>query len=205
LLFLPLHQRWQHDVRIRVRGLGLSPAKTSQTRRLTLDLMQAGKSATQAVARVKTESPFIEFRQILAIDRNGVSAVHSGPNALGIWCSAAGTDVVSAGNLLANDTVPQAMVDAFEMAQGHLADRLLAGLIGGLEAGGEAGPIHSAGLQVCDAVNWPVVDLRCDWTQDCPISTLGTIWDVYKPQMESYVQRAIDPSAAPSYGVPGDE
>ncbi|KPE40521.1 fimbrial assembly protein FimA, partial [Pseudomonas aeruginosa] len=27
----------------------------------------------------------------------------------------------------------------------------------------------------------------------------------YKPQMQDYVTRALDPTRAPSYGVPGDE
>ena len=30
-------------------------------------------------------------------------------------------------------------------------------------------------------------------------------WAVYKPQADDYVTRALDPTAAPSYGVPGDE
>jgi hypothetical protein len=28
---------------------------------------------------------------------------------------------------------------------------------------------------------------------------------MYKPQLDAYVTRAINPVAAPSYGVPGDE
>jgi len=31
------------------------------------------------------------------------------------------------------------------------------------------------------------------------------VWEVWRPQMDDYVTRALDPSAAPSYGVPGDE
>ena len=75
----------------------------------------------------------------------------------------------------------------------------------GLAAGGEAGPVHSAGLKLVRDVPWPVADLRIDWTEGCPIAALATAWEVYKPQMDAYVTRALDPSAAPSYGVPGDE
>ena len=57
---------------------------------------------------------------------------------------------------------------------------------------------------LADRVSWPVADLRCDWSEDCPIEALAKAWEVYKPQMAAYVQRALDPSAAPSYGVPGD-
>ncbi|WP_146587846.1 DUF1028 domain-containing protein [Puniceibacterium confluentis] len=172
---------------------------------LALDMMQGGMSADAAIAGIRDQAQFIDYRQVLAIDATGNTAIHSGPNALGIWSDAAGRDVIAAGNLLANDAVPRAIVDGFEQSRGHLGDRLIAALRAGLAAGGEAGPVHSAGLQICDTVAWPVADLRCDWTTDCPIETIATAWDVYKPQLEAYVQRALDPRQAPSYGVPGDE
>lgn len=172
---------------------------------LALDLMQGGMSAEQAVGAVKKRGKFIEYRQVLAVDGNGRTAIHSGPNSLGIWTQAEGEGVASGGNLLASDTVPQAIVDGFLAASGHLGDRLIAALRAGLAAGGEAGPVHSAGMKLVDTVSWPVADLRCDWTQDCPIDAVATAWDVYKPQLEAYVQRALDPREAPSYGVAGDE
>ncbi|MEM7651923.1 MAG: DUF1028 domain-containing protein [Pseudomonadota bacterium] len=170
-----------------------------------LDRMAAGLSAEHAVAAVCAEADHIAYRQILAIDVNGTTAIHSGPNSLGIWTDAAGKDVIAAGNLLANEDVPQAIVDGFQSASGHLGDRLIAAMKAGLAAGGEAGPVHSAGLQICDAVAWPVADLRCDWTTACPIGAVADAWEVYKPQLDAYVQRALDPSKAPSFGVPGDE
>lgn len=170
-----------------------------------LDLMQNGISAEAAMAEVKATSKFMDYRQVLAIDRQGNTALHSGSNALGIWTDASGIDVLSAGNLLANEDVPKAIVTAFEAASGHFGNRLIAALKAGLEAGGEAGPVHSAGLQICDQVSWPVADLRCDWTEECPIEAIALAWEVYKPQLDAYVQRALDPTKAPSYGVPGDE
>ena len=170
-----------------------------------LDLMQGGMSAAEAVAGVRDQAQHIAYRQVLAIDKTGTTALHSGANSLGIWTDASGRDVVSAGNLLANEDVPAAIVAGFEDATGHLGDRLIAAMRAGLKAGGEAGPVHSAGLQLCDTVPWPVADLRCDWTEDCPIEAIATAWEVYKPQMDAYVQRALNPSDAPSYGVPGDE
>ena len=170
-----------------------------------LDLMQGGMSAGEAIAGVRDQAQHVAYRQVLAIDKNGATAIHSGPNSLGVWTDAAGKDVIAAGNLLANEDVPQSIVDGFTQSTGHLGDRLIAAMRAGLAAGGEAGPVHSAGLQLCDTVAWPVADLRCDWTEDCPIEAVATAWDVYKPQLEAYVQRAIDPREAPSYGVPGDE
>ena len=172
---------------------------------LALDLMQAGATAAQAIARIKAESAFIDYRQVLVIDAAGGTAIHSGPNALGIWAEAQGRDVASGGNLLANSGVPQAIVAGFESSTGHLGDRLIAAMRAGVAAGGEAGPVHSAGLRLVDKISWPIADLRCDWTDDCPIEALASLWDIYKPQLAAYVQRALDPRAAPSYGVPGDE
>jgi len=86
----------------------------------------------------------------------------------------------------------------------HFAARLLRALRAGVEAGGEAGPIHSAGLLVVRDVSWPIVDLRVDWADDDPVAQLTALWERYEPQVEDYVRRALDPAAAPSFGVPGD-
>lgn len=172
---------------------------------LTLDLMQGGLTAPEAIAEVARRGRFIEYRQVLAVDRNGRAAIHSGPNSLGIWTQAQGENVASGGNLLANEGVPQAIVDGYLASGGHIGDRLIAAMRAGLAAGGEAGPIHSAGMMIVDKVSWPVADLRCDWTEDCPLKAIATAWQVYKPQLDAYIQRALDPRAAPSYGVPGDE
>lgn len=170
-----------------------------------LDLMAAGSSAEAAIAEVQRTAQFMEYRQVLAVDVAGQSAIHSGPQALGIWSEAHAENVASGGNLLADAGVPQAIVDGFLSASGHLGDRLIAAMRAGLTAGGEAGPVHSAGIKLVDKVAWPVADLRCDWANDCPIENIATAWDIYKPQLEAYVQRALDPREAPSYGVPGDE
>jgi uncharacterized Ntn-hydrolase superfamily protein len=172
---------------------------------LTLDLLQSGMSAEEAIANAMRQEKYSDYRQVLAIDAQGNTTIYSGSNSLGIWTDAKGKDVISAGNLLANENIPQAIVDGFEGSNGHLGDRLIAALQAGLDAGGEAGEVHSAGMQICDKASWPIVDLRCDWTEGCPIAEIAKAWDVYKPQIEAYVQRAIDPREAPSYGVPGDE
>ena len=171
---------------------------------LTLDLMQQGASASDAVSQITREAAHIQYRQLLAIDANGKTAIHSGTNVLGNWNEAQGIDVASGGNLLANDRVPAAIVAAFETSHGHLGDRLIVAMRAGLAAGGEAGPVHSAGMLLVDKVAWPVADLRCDWTEGCPIEAVATAWDIYKPQLGDYVRRALDPDEAPSYGVPGD-
>ncbi|GAA4984487.1 hypothetical protein GCM10025734_07320 [Kitasatospora paranensis] len=112
---------------------------------------------------------------------------------------------MAAGNMLLHEGVPQAMIDAFAGQPGlPLAQRLLDALTAGATAGGEEGPVHSAGLLVADAAPWPVVDLRVDWTEDDPVAGLGALWRVWEPQQDAYVRRALAPELAPGYGVPGD-
>jgi uncharacterized Ntn-hydrolase superfamily protein len=166
--------------------------------------MLAHHSAPDAMAALTAITPDIAYRQLLAVDAHGRTAMHTGAQVLGVWGTAVGPGVVAGGNLLANGAVPQAMVSVFAAAKGHLADRLLAALQAGLAAGGEAGPIHSAGLLVVDRLSWPLVDLRCDWADDDPIGQLASAWSIYRPQMQDYVTRAENPSGAPRYGVPGD-
>lgn len=169
-----------------------------------LDLMAAGATAAEAVAILARTAVAPAYRQVLAVDASGGTAIHSGPNALGVWAEAMAPDVACGGNLLADAGVPQAMIEAFLASPGHLGDRLVAVMRAALAAGGEAGPVRSAGLKLVREVAWPVADLRCDWTEDCPIEAVATAWEVYRPQLDDYVTRALDPTKAPSYGVPGD-
>ena len=97
------------------------------------------------------------------------------------------------------------MVDAFTAATGDLEVRLLAAMTAAMTAGGEAGPVHSAGLSVVRDAGWRVTDLRIDWTDGDPVDELSALLDRWLPQRDDYVTRGIDPTAAPSYGVPGDE
>ncbi len=172
---------------------------------IMLAALAAGRSAAEAVAAALEAEAFPDYRQLLAIGATGAPAIHSGARALGIWTSAKGADCAAGGNLLANDGVPAAMVAAFETGGGALGDRLIAAMRAGLAAGGEAGPVHSAGMLVVDRESWPYAELRCDWIDDgCPVEAIARAWAVYAPQAEAYVTRALNPVAAPSYGVPGD-
>jgi uncharacterized Ntn-hydrolase superfamily protein len=171
---------------------------------IILDAMQHGKDAKSALLETVSGRPHVDYRQLLVVDPVGQTAIHSGRQVLGIWAEARGVDCAAGGNLLANAGIPAAIVAAFEGAKGHLGERLMQALEAGLAAGGEAGPVKSAGLKVADRLSWPLVDLRIDWADD-PLPMLRAAWEVYQPQMVAYVQRAEDPTKAPSYGVPGDE
>jgi len=172
---------------------------------LMLDCLARGLSAQQSIDKVVKDRKFINYRQLTLLDSKGNSASFTGSETLGTNAVSKGGSCIAAGNLLSSAEVVQAMSDSFSNnANLHLAERLLVALQAGLDAGGEKGPVHSAGLKVAHQHPWPLVDLRVDWADDDPLPNLVNLWRAYEPQMMDYNSRAIDPSQAPSYGVPGD-
>lgn len=170
-----------------------------------LDLLAKGHDADDALERATHGRPHLDYRQLTVVDRNGMTASYTGERILGINAVAVDKDCVAAGNLLKTIEVPPAMSDAFAAnAHEHLAERLLRALEAGLAAGGEQDTVHSSGLLVVHEQPFPLVDLRCDWDDADPVGVLRKLWTDYEPQMEAYLDRAIDPTKAPSYGVLGD-
>ncbi len=188
-------------------GIGAAASQNVTDPRLgprLLSLVAAGRSPQEAVAEIVASEPNIEYRQLAAVDLASRTAAYSGSGTLGRHATAEGDGAVAAGNLLANMDVPAAMVEAYERSpDADLGDRLVASLAAGLAGGGEEGPVRSAGLLLAGSAAWPVADLRVDW-HDEPIGELATLWRLWKPQMDAYVARALDPAAAPSFGVSGD-
>ena len=169
--------------------------------------LSAGASAQEAIdAVVRAADPeTIDYRQLLVLDREGRAAVHSGGRALGVFGAAIREDSVAAGNMLASLEVLDALVDTALSATGRIEERLYAALQAAMAAGGEEGPVHSAGLSVVSDAGWRVTDLRVDWADEDPIGELGRVLEQWLPQRDDYVSRGLNPVAAPSYGVPGDE
>jgi uncharacterized Ntn-hydrolase superfamily protein len=169
-----------------------------------LDLLQAGSTAEEATALVVAEEAHPQHRQLTVVDAVGRVAHFSGARALGTYAVATGPQAVAAGNMLAGAHVVQAMIDSYRAsAAGAFEERLLAGFLGGLAAGGEEGPVRSAGLAVVENAAWRVTDLRVDDADD-PAAELGRLLALWLPQKRDYLTRALDPETAPSYGVPGD-
>ncbi len=169
-----------------------------------LDLLARGLGASEVRDALVASTRFIAYRQLAIVDAAGRTAFYSGSGTLGLHATCAGEAAVATGNLLANEQVPASMIAAYQAASGlPFPDRLLAALAAGLDHGGEAGPVHSAGLYVVREMSWPIVDLRVDWN-DRPIAALHELWAVYKPQLEDYVRRARQPSEAPGFGVAGE-
>lgn len=189
------------------RGVGAVASQNITDPRLgprILDLLEAGASAQEALDQVVAETDLIQYRQLSVVDAAGRTATFSGAHTLGTNRTATAENVAAAGNLLSDAGVPEAMVAGFQNATGAFEDRLLAGLKAGEAAGGEEGPVHSVGMVVFDDADWASTDLRVDWLDEDPLGELARVWEVWRPQKRDYVTRGLDPSTAPSYGVPGD-
>lgn len=193
------------NVRARVGAVSSQNVTDPSLGPALLDALQAGLGAHAALAKISSAATHPEFRQLTVVDSSGESAVYSGEKSLGITAEITNKNVAAAGNMLANSDVIQAMVDTFNKSEDkELADRLILALESGVEAGGEAGPVHSAAVLVATDVSWPTTNLRVDWDEE-PIMKLRELYKVWAPQSKDYLTRALNPSSAPSYGVPGDE
>ena len=116
-------------------GIGAAASQNVTDPRLgpaALDRLAAGLDAEAALDAVIGAAEHVEYRQLLIVDRDGNTAFHSGGKSLGILTEHAARDVAAAGNLLANDTIPRAMVEAFLSSEGHLGDRLITAMRGAI-------------------------------------------------------------------------
>ncbi|MDK8433396.1 MULTISPECIES: DUF1028 domain-containing protein [unclassified Brevibacterium] len=172
-----------------------------------LDEMATGKPAQLALDSIvdQVESEIIAYRQILVIDGGGNTAAHSGAEALGIFGARTEQNAVAGGNMLKSLDVLDAFIETALESEGRIEHRLFEAFQAAFAAGGEAGPVHSAGLAVVSDAGWRVTDLRVDWAEEDPIGELGELLDIWMPQREDYITRGLNPVASPSYGVPGDD
>ncbi|GGA66929.1 hypothetical protein GCM10011490_16970 [Pseudoclavibacter endophyticus] len=170
-----------------------------------LDRLARGESSEAAVSASAASDPYPEYRQLTAVDAQGRAAVFSGEKSLGVHTERIGQGAVAAGNLLASERTIDELLEGYLRSNATTFEaRLLDGALAALAAGGEAGPVRSAGLAVVENEPWRVTDLRVD-DHDAPIGELARLLELWLPQKEAYRARAHDPREAPSYGVPGDE
>src|SRR5690606_34805871 len=161
-----------------------------------IERLRKGLPAQQALDAVvkEADADTIDYRQLLVLDANGQTAVFSGGRALGTFGDALRKNAVAGGNMLASLDVLDALVDTALQTPGRIEERLFAALQAAIAAGGEEGPVHSAGLAVVGNAGWRITDLRVDWSDD-PIRDLGTALAEWLPQRDDYVSRGLNPAA----------
>ncbi len=150
-----------------------------------LKLLKSGLSAEQTLARLVADDPGRATRQVGIVDAKGNVANFTGDEC-NAWAGAvSGKNYTAQGNILAGEEVVKAMSKAFEETEGELADKLMAALFAGQEAGGDTRGQQSAALLVVQAhsgyggFNDRYIDLRVDDAEK-PIEELQRLLEMHK-------------------------
>ncbi len=115
---------------------------------LGLDLMRAGKTASQALDALLASDQGRDVRQVAMIDTKGNVAAHTGARCIQGAGHFVGRGFSTQANLMLNNRIWGAMAEAFERASGDLADRMLAALDAGQAAGGDIRGRQSAAILI---------------------------------------------------------
>jgi len=133
---------------------------------LGLAIMRAGRSAPDALRSLVAGDEGRDVRQVAMVDLQGRVAAHTG-----VKCIADAGQLVDTehqfsvqANLMANDSIWQAMAQAYRESGGDLADRLVAALEAAESAGGDVRGRQSAALVIVSATSTgkPWIDRRFD-------------------------------------------
>jgi uncharacterized Ntn-hydrolase superfamily protein len=150
-----------------------------------LELLRQGASAEETVERLVSADAGREQRQLGVVDALGRSSSHTGSGCLAWAGSRTGEGYAVQGNILVSSETVDAMAGTFEAhAGGALAERLLAALASGQEAGGDRRGQQAASLLVvrrgggyggCDIA----VDLRVD-DHPKPVAELHRLYALHR-------------------------
>jgi len=149
-----------------------------------LALLAMGVDAQTAVQVLTGKDDQKLFRQLGIVDRNGSPAAYTGSECQAWAGHKTGQNYTVQGNILTGGEVVDAMATAFEQSKGPLADRLLAALSAGQDAGGDSRGRQSAALLIVrrgggySGLSDRAVDLRVD-DHPTPIKELKRIYDLH--------------------------
>jgi len=176
-----------------VGGLVVQAHGDPQFGPLGLHLLEAGYAAPKVLAELVENDPYIEWRQIAVIDREGRTAVRSGTEAEAWNGHVSRPNFAAQGNRLTSERTLTAMVEVWEATGSlDLAERLMRCIEAGRDAGGQIAGQHSAALQVVNRKSYGWVDLRVD-EHDEPIGELRRLWGLYEPLVGYYDVRPSRP------------
>lgn len=153
-----------------------------------LALLEQGLNAHEVLQRLLAEDEFREHRQVAIIDAQGHIAQHTGRECLAWAGHKSGKTWAAQGNILVSEKVIDAMGEAFEQADGLLAERLMAALEAGQRAGGDRRGQQAAGLLVVRPTAYfdgpfdRLVDIRVDDHPE-PIRELKRLLELALPSV----------------------
>lgn len=115
---------------------------------LALEMIEAGRTAGEAMRGLIAADPHPEVRQVAIVDAQGNVAVHTGAMAIANAGDHTGRGYSVQANMMLPSTVPDAMARAYESSDGDLAERLLAALEAAQNEGGDIRGRQSAAIVV---------------------------------------------------------
>jgi uncharacterized Ntn-hydrolase superfamily protein len=149
-----------------------------------LSLLESGHSASETLKTLLNEDEGREHRQIGIVDAKGQAVAHTGKECMEWAGQIIGDGFTCQGNILAGEDVVIEMVEAYEITEGDLIDKLFAGLAAGQAAGGDRRGMQSASILVVrekggyEGGNDRYVDVRVD-DHPTPIDELVRIFNIY--------------------------
>lgn len=133
-----------------------------------LELLRKGLTPSQVLKQLLASDKDRELRQVGIVDAKGRAAAFTGKKCLPWAGHIVGKGFAVQGNILAGEQVVKAMAKAFRETKGELAERLMAALEAGEQAGGDARGKQSAAILVVrkgagyDGFDDRYIDLRVD-------------------------------------------
>jgi uncharacterized Ntn-hydrolase superfamily protein len=142
-----------------------------------------GLGVAETLEAVLSDDERREFRQLLIVNRDGISAAHTGSMASEWRGHLTGPNYAVAGNILVGEHVIRRMAEAFEgNPNDELPERLLKVLEAGQATGGDKRGKQSASLYVVDTEDYGYVDLRVDEHPD-PVAELRRVFTVAQQEL----------------------
>lgn len=174
---------------------------------LGLDVLRSGLTAEEALRALRSVDPHPERRQVAMVDGRGGLAVYTGDACVGAAGHAQGEDSVALANMMDSDDVWGAMIEAYESADGWIAERLMAAMHAAEDEGGDVRGRRSAAIMVVCAKPsgrpWHdhQVDLRVDDDPD-PLDRLDRmvtysaryhkVVEAFELALDGEVERALE-------------
>ena len=115
-----------------------------------LALMRGGAAAPDALKQLLAADASSAVRQVAFVDAQGRVSAHTGARCIAYAGHHVGDGYSVQANMMGNDKVVPAMRQAFESAQGDLAERMLAALDAAQAAGGDIRGCQSAAILIVD-------------------------------------------------------
>jgi uncharacterized Ntn-hydrolase superfamily protein len=115
---------------------------------LGLDLMRAGRSASDSLKSLIAGDDGRDVRQVAMVDSSGRVSAYTGSKCIPSAGQHVGDGYSVQANLMDNDNIWPAMAKAFESAKGDLAERMLQALEAAQAAGGDIRGMQSAAILV---------------------------------------------------------